>query len=248
MRLVLSTIVIAFSWFGAFAPDASAQASDAKPATNPAWVADTNTIANIRAIVANTKGADVAFAVGDDGNIRHIQSGMICPPKFPNVVFRHAQIYSSIMGVGMDVGCDYGRDNRDGVVASKLTIFATKAKDGWTLDGTFLGYRNEVLKTYPDAVSQGEALKIEDKSGNAFPPIRSEEFIFHVDGFEYTSDLLVAIKNGWILEIRASFLGKPGEVNMGNGATVDDAVLEIGDRAMLSQAFIRAAATIGSQP
>lgn len=215
---------------------------------NPAWIADAATIAHIRSIVANTAGTDGVFVVGDDGSIRHVQSGLVCPPKFPNVDFWHSQIFSSPLGKGMDIGCDYGRAGPNGHAISKLTIFATKAPDGLALDQAFAADRNDVVRTYPDAVSQGTAFKIEDKSGdhsNPFPEIRSEEFLITIGGQKYTSQVLVAVQNGWILEIRATFAGTSKNVEVPSGGTVNDIMPVLGDRTMLPEAFVRVARSLG---
>jgi len=230
------------------APCASAEDAPSPSASqNEAWVADAATIAHIRDIVAHSDGADGVFVVNDDGSVKHIQSGMVCPPKFPNVAFWHAEVFSSSLGKGMDVGCDYGRNGVGDQWVSKLTIFATKAPDGMTLDQAFGDYREQVTKVSPDAVSRGEALKIENKGGNP-PDIRSEEFSVTRNGVAYTTDLLVSIQRGWILEIRATYPGATGAVTLPKGVTVNDAVLMIGDYAMLGAALVHVVDSIGKQP
>src|SRR5687768_13583077 len=84
---------------------------------------DQATIDRNREIVARTDGAEGIFTVQPNGNILHIQSGLLCPAQFPHVTFWHAQIYASSQGQGTDVGCDYGRFDNQGRAVSKLTIF-----------------------------------------------------------------------------------------------------------------------------
>lgn len=232
------SLCIALAGARAFAEDAPAKKE------NDAWSADARTIVHIQEIVKDTAGSDGVFVVRDNGEIAHVQSGLVCPPKFPNVDFWHAEIFSSPLGNGMDIGCDYGRGNPNGKAISKLTIFETKAPDGLTLDQAFQQDRADVMKTYPDAISQGTALKIENKSAhpsNALPEIRSEEFLLTIDGHKFTSQLLVTVHDGWVLEIRASFLGTGNNIDLPKGATPNDIMLAVGDRAMLPAAFVRVA-------
>jgi hypothetical protein len=222
---------------------AGSVSADDAAAPNAAWVANAATIAHIREVVGNTKGADGVFVVLDNGDIRHVQSGLVCPAKFPNVDFWHAEVFDS-SGQGTDVGCDYGRQGPAGHWVSKLTIYATRAPDGLTLDQAFAQDRGEFMQVSPNAVSQGDAVKVQG-STSPLPEIRSEEFVSMRGDGEYTDDVLVAMQSGWILEIRTTFLGKPNTVEMANGATVEDAVNAIADRAMTAEAFAHVAQTIG---
>ena len=226
-------LLMAVSPLCAFADAAAVQPS----APNPAWVASPEAIARIRAIVANTKGTDGIFTVGDDGSVRHVQSGLLCPPKFPNVDFWHPEIFDSALGPGMDIGCDYGRNGPDGHAISKLTIFATKAPDGLTLDQAFQQDRSQLLRAAPGAKSEGQALEI--KNDSASPDARSEEFLETRDGQDYTTQILVAVGKGWVFEIRTTFEGAGNRIVIPHGGTSHDAVSAIGDRLMLAVAYAR---------
>jgi hypothetical protein len=226
----------------ALAEDANAPIAATPTHTNQAWVADEKTVAHIRDIVASTQGADGVFVVGDDGSVKHVQSGVVCPAKFPNVDFWHAEIFQSALGAGMDVGCDYGRNGSDGNWISKLTIFATKAPEGMTLDQAFAKDRNEVVQVAPNAVSLGEAVKEENKPATE-PDIRSEEFSETRGGRGFISDLLVTLKDGWIFELRATYPGETGTAVIPKDATPEEASLIVGDYAMLSMAFTRVVLT-----
>jgi hypothetical protein len=237
---------------------ATAQAGDSNappvaPATtatteNPIWTPDAATIAQVRNIVANTQGAEGVFVVQDDGRIRHVQSGLICRAKYPNVSFWHAFVYPSSAGLGTDVGCDYGRYGSDGKAVSKLSIFATKTHEGMTLDQAFARYRNEVVQSTPDAVSHGDAVGIENKDSgqsSGLPEIRSEVFSEVLDGRPFVSQLLVTMHGGWIIEIRTTFEGVGIDVVTTKDGGVAEAVLEAGDRLMLTHAFVEAISTVG---
>jgi hypothetical protein len=229
-----------------------ANAEDAAPSSpvsnsNAAWTASSETIAHIRDLVAHAVGTDGVFIVNDDGSVRHIQSGLLCPPKFPNVDFWHAEVFSSSLGKGTDVGCDYGRGNPNGKAVAKLTIFATKAPEGMTLDQAFAKYRNEVLTTYPNATSRGEAIQdtTPPDQRQTHPGLRSEEFLVQIDGAPFTSQLIVEVKSGWMIEIRSSFLGKSDQIYLTKETGVQGAVLATGDRLMAAYAWPLADSSIG---
>ena len=239
--LLLIAALYGFSFVCAHAEDTSAS----KP--NEAWVADAATIAHIRDIVGHSDGADGVFVVGDDGSVKHVQSGLICPPKFPNVDFWHAEVFSSPLGKGMDVGCDYGRGDPNGKAVAKLTIFATRAPGGMTLDQAFAKYRNEVLATFPDATSRGEVIQDDtppDKRQD-YPGFRSEEFVVQIDGAPFTTQLVVEVESGWMIEIRSSFLGESNHIYLTKESGVHGAVLATGDRLMAAVARMFAEGSVG---
>jgi hypothetical protein len=247
----ISAGLAALAMTAALAHAGDSNAPPAAPTTteNPIWTPDAATIAQVRDIVAKTQGSDGVFVVQDDGKIRHLQSGLICRAKYPNVSFWHVFVYPSNAGLGTDVGCDYGRNGSDGKAVSKLSIFATKAPDGMTLDQAFARYRNEVVQTTPDAVSHGDAFELEDQDPakpSAFPAFRSEVFSEVLDDRPFISQLVVTIKDGWIIEIRASFEGvEPNNVVVTKESGVAGAVLAAGDRLMVTHAFAEALSTVG---
>ncbi len=200
-----------------------------------------------RQIVAATPDAEGVFAVQDDGAIRHLQSGLVCPAKYPNLSFYHALVYASPAGRGTDVGCDYRRADALGGAWSKLTIFAVKAAPGTTLDQAYERYRGELTQAMPDAQPQGEAIRIENKGGapSSFPDIRSQEYLIVMNDQRYTSELVVAIVGGWIIEIRATFVGLPNTLGGTREGSGDDVLAaEGGDRFMSTKALVDAVSTI----
>src|SRR6476646_1683188 len=124
-------------------------------------------IAFNRSVVAHSPGAQSTFNVQPDGSIRHLQSGLLCPADFPNTHLVDVQIYSTVAGVGTDVGCDYARLTGDHVVAAKLTIFFVRASDTTTLASAFEKYRTEVIAAQPGAVPVPAALHISDQATHA---------------------------------------------------------------------------------
>lgn len=148
----------------------------------------------------------------------------------------------------MDVGCDYGRNGPDGNWISKLTIFATKAPDGMTLDQAFASYRNEITQTNPNATSLGAALNLNDKdkgTADALPEWRSEEFLTNHGGQETTDDLIVTVQNGWMLEIRSTYPGRPNNIVITKGSGPNAAADSFGDRIMGTFAYVQVSGTIG---
>lgn len=199
---------------------------------------------NAAIVAAEPKAAGV-FAVQEDGSIRHVQSGMICPRSFPNVDFWHAEVFSDEAHKGEDVGCDYGRSDKSGKSVAKFTIFAVKTEPGATLDSAFVKYRGEVLQTFPNAVSIGAAVNVQEKgSSDPLPEYRSEAFLVDRDVGQSTEELVVAVQGGWELEIRNSYFGKPKNIAIDKGE--DDAVQKaIGDRIVSAFAYALVGRTLG---
>jgi len=217
----------------------AARADDASPA--PAQIARLRT--DNSAIVVQDKDTAGVFEVQDDGTIKHRQSGLICPARYPNAAFFHALVYDA--GKGLDVGCDYKRPDDKGGANAKLTIFVTKVADGASVDAEFAKRRAEVAQTYPEAKSQGPALTITQESKAALPDVRTEEFLIWMNERDYTTQLIVAVSKGWSIEIRATFSGKPNEIALNAGSTTQDAADAGGDRVMGAKALFDALGTVG---
>jgi len=173
--------------------------------------------------LARTPATEGIFALEDNGDIRHLQSGMKCIAGYPNVEFFAVMIFPSAMGDGMDVGCDYARVDGQNRAVSKLTVFAVKAPAGMTLDQAFDQYNREVLTKAPTAKHVGPVMTMNSVKGSeALPEFRSAEYDVVGNGISYRTDLVVALKAGWIVEIRATFL-------TGAVATEQDAAARAGD-------------------
>lgn len=225
--------LIFLGWLAA--PAFAADAPSPIPAPNPA------TIQYNRGIVAATRGAADVFTVQDDGAIRHVQSGLICPAEYPNAEFYQALVYATD---GSDIGCDYRRADKLGGAWAKLTIFAVKAKSSDTLDAVFAHYRGEVEQTYPQAVFQGDALTLDSKGKpSALPAFRSAEYVMPFNGQTYTTQLYVVLVQGWTIEVRCTFVGLPNAVDAAREGA-DSAVLEAGDRLMGPKALFDALGSV----
>jgi hypothetical protein len=199
------------------------------------------------AVVAADRDTNGVFTVQDDGKITHAQSGMSCPAKLPNATFYHALVYDG--GKGLDVGCDYRRADDKGGANAKLTVFAVKAWPGATVDAAFDKYRNEVVETWKDAKSQGEALHDATPADAAkkLPPFRSEEFLIRLNNKDYTTQIYVSLDRGWVIEVRTTFVGLPNTIDLPKDSTVSDALDAAGDRAMGPTALMDALGTLGPQ-
>jgi hypothetical protein len=210
----------------------------------PARAADdpaTLKAANIAA-VATTPAAVGIFAVQDDGTVRHVQSGLVCPAKYPNASFYQVLVYNH---EGTDVGCDYRRADAKGGAWAKLTIFVVKAAEGTTTDQAFAHYESEVTQTYPNAKFLGEAVA-NDPNDKTSPlaALRNSAYLIMMNGQEYTTQLYVLVIHGWTIEVRVSFVGRPDAIDASReGAT--SAVLEMGDRVVGFKAMIDALSTVG---
>jgi hypothetical protein len=143
----------------------------------------------------------------------------------------------------MDVSCDYGRNGPDKRFVSKLTLFATIAPEGWTLDKVFNNYRAEVLQANPGIRSIGA---LTGRPGMVPLPdgSRSEAFIEHRDGRDFTSELVVALRGKWMFEVRATYDGSPGDPMQTMQSSLTDVANASADRTMAAQAYVAAVDTL----
>jgi hypothetical protein len=169
----------------------------------PAWSQTAaQTIPEINAeIVARTPGALSVFKAQADGQILHVQSGFRCPAATTSMNFWHAEVFAP---AGTDVGCDYGRADATGRAVAKLTLFLVKAGEK-SLDQVFEGYKGEAMQAMPALTYKGPALAAQGASASPYGEFRSAEFTGRYNGVPTDSQLLVAIRRGWILELRVTF-------------------------------------------
>lgn len=178
-----------------------------------------NPVPSVDEILQKTPEAKGVFVAADHGNARHVQSGLVCPPAFARLNLWHLEVFAKD---GTDVGCDYGRNGENGKWVAKLTIFATKAQPGLTVDDAFAGYSAEIKKAWPDAKATGPAVTIKGAPPAGLENIRSEEYTADIYGQKVTSDLIVAVKNGWVIEIRMST-----STTVSNGEEAGNAVSDL---------------------
>jgi hypothetical protein len=174
-------------------------------AAGPAWAQTAaRTIPEINAeIVARADNALGVFTAQADGRVLHVQSGFRCPAAMPSMNFWHAEVFAR---AGTDVGCDYGRADATGRGVAKLTLFLVKAGDK-SLDQVFEGYKAEAMQAMPTLGLKGPALTVQGASPAESPygEFRSAEFTGRFNGVPTDSQLLVAIRRGWILELRLTY-------------------------------------------
>jgi hypothetical protein len=99
------------------------------------------------------------------------------------------------------------------------------------------------LQAAPGAISEGEVVHVDpNTSANAptSPAFRSEEFAVEIDGHPYTTQVFVGVVNGWVIEVRATFLGTTNHIEIPAGGGVKDAVNAAGDRLMGAMGMLRA--------
>jgi hypothetical protein len=194
------TLRAAFALIGAIIAAFALPALAAEPVVpgNPAPTADA---------LVRRPGTLGIFEAQADGSIRHVQSGFACPSGLPNVNFWNLQVIPSPLGLGTDVGCDYGRV-RGGQVSngaeSKLTIYIVKAQAGMTLDDAFRRYQMEMFGANPGARSSGEVIHLQGSS-DGLPGVRSEGAAIAIGNRPYMTELVVSLVNGWIIEIRSTY-------------------------------------------
>jgi hypothetical protein len=132
-------------------------------------------------IVAKTAGAEGVFIVREDG-VKHLQSGLICPP-FPNVSLSRTNIFPSTQK-GESVSCDYSRTDKTGVVVSTLSIVVTKADPDTTVQSAFAKYQSELAQSFQSIAPVEVVADIPPNAHNA--GMHAEKFLGMRDGRENT--------------------------------------------------------------
>jgi len=178
----------------------------------PAWAAEPKITDNPHPPIERLLAAasPEIFQPDEKGGARHVQSGFVCPPNLVSSNLWHLQVFESPMGLGTDIGCDYGRlppGATKGNAEAKYTIFLVKAETGTTLDSAFKRYQAELMRANPRARATGPALTVETKDGakSDFPDFRSEEYDISLGGHPYVDQLYVTLIGGWIIEVRATY-------------------------------------------
>lgn len=170
------------------------------------------------------------FAPQGEAAFRHIASGLNCPLTFPAVNLWHLDIYAPD---GSDVGCDYGRNGRDNRWTTKLTIYAVKTTADDTADAAFARYQSEIQHKYPDARLLGPVPSVQINDA------RTAQYEIVINGQKSLSELVVAVRAGWVIEIRTSMAA-----DISSDA---DGVKSEHDRALSFSALIQALSSMGTK-
>lgn len=174
---------------------------------NPAPSAEERaaTLRHNQEIVAKTPGADGVFVAREDG-VKHLQSGLICPP-FPNVTLSQTNVFSSAQK-GESVSCDYSRTDKTGAVVSTLSIVVTKGGPDTTVQSAFAKYQRDLAASFQSIAPVAVIADVPPSARSA--GLHGEKFFGMRDGRENTAELRVAMGLGWLVEVRAIYAGKPG--------------------------------------
>jgi len=175
---------------------------------NPAPSAEEKaaTMRHNQEIVAKTPGAEGVFVVREDG-VRHLQSGLICPP-FPNVSLSQTNVFPSAQK-GESVSCDYSRTDKTGAVVSTLSIVVTKADPNTTVQSAFAKYQRELAESFQSIAPVEVIADVPPSARNA--GLHGEKFFGMRGGRESTAELRVTMGLGWLVLVRAIYAGKPGK-------------------------------------
>jgi hypothetical protein len=177
---------------------ASAQAFAQHPEGEPSEI--------VKRAITNLKNGEDIFVADNAGKARHVQSGLTCAGYVQNAFLNQVMVFETPAGIGADVGCDYARRKSPGSsqAAAKHTVFVVKLPEGWTLEKAFANYQAEMHQTAPkDARSGGDSLTF-GVPIDGFPKFLSEELFYTKDGREWQTELIVAVLNGWIIEVRST--------------------------------------------
>jgi hypothetical protein len=238
MKIPLSMVALACLTVGAHA--------QGRIETSPAPSADDKAalMRHYQEVVAKTPGAEGVFVVREDG-VKHVQSGLICPP-FPNVALSQIKVFPSAQK-GESVSCDYTRTGKAGLLDSSLSIMVTKADPGATVLSVFPKYQQELTESFQSVSpveGAGSFIAPTDHNGG----LHAEKFLGMREGRETTAELRVTIGLGWIVQVRAIYAGKPGTPGMvvvGPGEDPKDALPRGMDRQMCDAAMWIATHTVG---
>lgn len=161
----------------------------------------------VKRAFANAKNVAGVFEADEPaGQVRHIQSGLTCPAYLGNAFLNQIMVFETPAGLGADIGCDYARRTAPGSTqaAAKHSVFAVKLPADWTLDTAFSYYQKEMHQSSPaGARSGGESLHFTTRP-DGFPDVRSEELFYDKDGKPWQTEVIVAVVNGWIIEVRST--------------------------------------------
>ncbi len=138
--------------------------------------------------------------------MRHLQSGLVCPEAIGYDNLWKLAVFDP---QGGDVGCDYGHVGKDNIIDSKLSLYATRAGAGDTVDAAFARYQTEVTQVSPGAKVVGPVFS--DLSPETAQMTRSERYNLSYQGHPFISDLVVALKAGWVIEVRNSVMTAPSD-------------------------------------
>jgi hypothetical protein len=175
----------------ALAFTAAAQAADPPP--SPEEIAKERAVAD-RIIQKN--GVGDLFDNATDGavpTIRHKASGLTC--GFDDEKSASVHVYPNAVR-GDDVSCG------SYVVDFTVTLYATRAPAGMTLDQATAVVGQAIHTAYPDAKPyRGQAATMTEQGG---PETHTGRFILHLNGKEVWSFVAVSVVKGWIVEERVT--------------------------------------------
>ena len=171
----------------------------------------------LAAALARVENPDGVFRIAGE-DVIHVQSGLDCPAHVGNAFLAQVSDFDADQDRGAEVGCEYGRratsDANDFV--ARHTIYAVKLPDGGTLDGAFAQSRQEMYAVATQGVHSNGPSLIMTGGPDGFPEFRSEEILYRKGAQVWKTELIVALLNGWIVEMRstrAPWTGQPGEIS-----------------------------------
>jgi hypothetical protein len=168
---------------------------------------------------------EIAFRAGAQGEVTHIQSGMICLPGSNSVRLAGLTLYLSGGAAGDDVSCGYA------VPGGALTLYATRTADSaeQTMAGTI-----EILRAaFPD--SEPTTLpRVAAGPGLTTPLVAT----LAIQGGTTITSAWVARQGDWIVKVRATY---PASMR-------DDAELTAGVMELLGQRTVQAASSGRAPP
>ena len=129
-----------------------------------------------------------------DGNLTHIQSGLICPVTWGGYIRTNETIYNRN---GEDVSCNYGDGN-----STVVTYYAYRT--AMSVEDELVGIMEQVVKARHPVYAEAAILNA-SASSNGFHYVGDAISYSDANGQEMKSGLVLADATGWRLKVRITY-------------------------------------------
>ncbi|PWR18951.1 hypothetical protein [Zavarzinia compransoris] len=151
------------------------------------------------ALIASVPNGSLIFRLKGEHDIQHVQSGMACPLARMAEADRLIRLFVfPNPRDGDDVACDYA------FFGGKLTAYATR-NTGLTAEAVVGATADFIRGAHPEATPAALDLPAAD----GLPKITGAVFNIVLDGKPARTKVLVAIKDGWVIKVRATYPTDP---------------------------------------
>jgi hypothetical protein len=150
-----------------------------------------------QSILNQTQDTDGVWKIADDGQLRHIQSGITCLPIGTISQFSH--LYAGGTPHGDDVGCTWNLQ----ADAGRLSIFVTRHR-GQDLKEEISQVLSTIASLY-NAELDGAPISMRPQSGGLPAALAARMKFTDRQEQEMKSSVWIHVIDGWILKVRATY-------------------------------------------